>query len=314
VLFVAIVVLATAAPAGAKPQTLHLHFQRVVTGVGGHCGSAVVTSGPFMLASLAKPGPQACASRFLLIDDRTGKRTVLRPGGYTTVVSFGAPWILFDHNLRFELYNIATKRWRPLGCDGGCQPDGTFAYALGTNWLEFIVEGHQDCGDGIHFECGPETYAFYNLRTHRVRHGLPQTSTRIDDLDWPTLVRKLCSPLRVPKDGSLTLERRVGVLTSRTGSFLERCGSQGHMPIDVHASDAPGGLLLTSSSTVLWQLLTPVGFWTGPINGVWLPSLRRFTALLPSSIDPTAALPVLDARRLYVVDGHGVLWGASLSR
>lgn len=211
---------------------------------------------------------------------------VLRPGGPTSVLAFGAPWILFDHNPSFDLYNIATRKWRALGCDSPrCMPDGTMGYALGARWLEFIVQGQQSCGDGIHFECGPDTYAFYNLRTHRARRGSPQTSTRIVDLGSPTLVRKLCPPLRVPAGGSVELEGRVGVITDAHGSFLERCGSRQHMPVDAPPPDVPPGSLFVSSRAVLWPVLDQLGAWTGRIGGVSLPSLRRFTGTLPRSFN-----------------------------
>jgi hypothetical protein len=303
---------AVAAPAGAKPQTLHLRFQRIAKGVDGHCGNAVVTSGAYMLVSLGPPGSQACASRFLLIDDRTGKHTVLRPGGYTYVLAFGAPWILFARDLNFELYNLATRKWRPLGCNGRCQPDATVGYVLGTRWLEFIVEGQQSCGDGVHFECGPDTYAYYNLHTHEVRHGSPQTSKRIVDLDSPTLVRRLCAPLRVPEDGSLTLEGRVGIATGARGSYLERCGSRARMPLDTRSPGSPDGGLIESSQAVLRPLLGSTGAWSGKIDGVWLSSRRRFSATVPVRLNPNVALIALDATHLYLVDGRARLWAATL--
>lgn len=244
-LLAAIALAATAAPAAAKPQTLHLHFQRVASGVGAHCGNGVLTSGPYVLASLAKPGTRACPSRFLLLDDSAGKQTVLRPGGYTTVQAFAAPWILFSHNL----YNIVTHKWRPLGCSSPkCAPDGTIGVVLGARWLEMIVQGHQSCGDGVHFECGPDTYVYYNLLTHQVRHGSPQTSTRVVDPDSPTLTRRVCAPLRVPASGSLTLEGKVALSSNADGRrILERCGSRLHMPVDVSSSGVPAAAPALSS-------------------------------------------------------------------
>jgi hypothetical protein len=311
-LLVAAALGATAGAAAAKPQTLKLHFQRVAIGVDGHCGNAVLTSGPYMLASLARPHTRACASRFLLIDDRTGKRTVLRPGGYATVQAFGAPWILFSHNLRAELYNIATRRWTPFRCGNGCAPDGTLYEVIGARWVEFVVQGQQSCGDGVHFECGPVTYAFYNLRTHKVRHGSPQTSTRIVDLDSPTLVRRVCKPLRAPAGESLTYEGKFVVVSEAHGSFLERCGSPRRIALG--AGTLAGGGLLANPHAVMSRVAGPAGVVGGTFDGIWLPSRRRFTATGPPGYDTFGAIAALDAVRLYVAEPGGTLWAATLSQ
>lgn len=115
-LLAAAALCAGAAPAGAKTQTVHLHFQRVATGVDGlYTGAGVRTSGNYVLASLGKLGANRYPSRFLLIDDATAQRTVLRAGGSSTVAAFGTRWILFSRGGRWDLYNIVTRQWRALG-------------------------------------------------------------------------------------------------------------------------------------------------------------------------------------------------------
>jgi hypothetical protein len=64
---------------------------------------------------------------------------------------------------------------------------------------------------------------------------------------------------------------------------------------------------LVSSRTTLWD--TPDT--AGQLDGLWLPSLRRYTAQLPRHLDTGQIY--LDAKRLYVLDQHNVLWGAALS-
>jgi hypothetical protein len=63
---------------------------------------------------------------------------------------------------------------------------------------------------------------------------------------------------------------------------------------------------------VLWAVLDRVGAWTRRINGVWLPSLRRFTATVPAKISAGTAIGALDTFRVYVVDQHEVPWAATL--
>jgi hypothetical protein len=76
--------------------------------------------------------PFECANKFLLLDDRTGKRTVLRlKQRPTAALAFGAPWIPFQHEGDVLLYNINTGHTRAAACRK-CGPDGPFAYALGT--------------------------------------------------------------------------------------------------------------------------------------------------------------------------------------
>ena len=260
-----------------------------------------------MLVSLGKPEGNQYPSRFVLINDATGRRVVLRPGGSSTVAAFGAPWILFSRDGRFALFNIVTRRWLPLACGRGCSLAGSseIGVTLRSRWLELTG---QSCGaDAQGRQCGPVRYVFYNLRTHQVRHGSPQTSTRIVDLDSPTLVQQLCVPLRVPSGGSVTLEGSVGIISDGENSYLERCGSRVHVPIASGLFNACSpGVRLVCSRAVLWNTLNA----PGRIDGVWLASLGRFTAELPNHLKTASWF--LDAKRLYAVDQHNVLWAATL--
>jgi hypothetical protein len=56
---------------------------------------------------------------------------------------------------------------------------------------------------------------------------------------------------------------------------------------------------------VVWNAVTPPR-----LDGVWLPSLRRFTAEMPNRLETASWF--LDAKRLYAVDQRDVLWAATL--
>src|SRR5690349_9247446 len=89
----------------SAPIVLHLRFRPVVRFGDGQCGPIVSTSGRYALVSISSPSPYGCVSGFVLIDDLTGKRTVIREPGSTGLQAFGAPWIFLEHNGHDELYN-----------------------------------------------------------------------------------------------------------------------------------------------------------------------------------------------------------------
>jgi hypothetical protein len=155
-----VVVAGSDASGSTAPQpasiVLDLKFRPVVRFANGGCGPAVLTSGRYALISISSPSPYGCATGFVLIDDLTGKRTVIHKSGFTELLAFGAPWIFFFEHNRFALYNIATKKTRSCGVPG-CVPSGdAISYALGSRWLETFVQQPGSCGDGVHYGCGPE--------------------------------------------------------------------------------------------------------------------------------------------------------------
>jgi hypothetical protein len=113
------------------PVVLALMFRPVVREANGVCGQAVLTSGRCALVSRSSPGRYTCATSYVLIDDRTGKRTVIHKSSFTGAQAFGAPWIFFQTTSGDVLYNIATKKTRR--CDASqCQPNGAISYSLGS--------------------------------------------------------------------------------------------------------------------------------------------------------------------------------------
>jgi hypothetical protein len=323
---VVVVVLAAVAVAGsatagnetvaAAPVALHLKFRPVVR-FEGACNHSFFTSGSYALFSLPTPCPDRFPDRYLLIDDRTGTRTVIRVRGVTTADAFAAPWILLEQNgnFGFVLYNIDTGRRRPARCNIRCGPDGPFGYALGTRWLEFFVQHPGSCGDGVHNSCGPVTNTFFNIQTGHSRFQASLSTTMVADLDSRSLFHRVCPPLQAAPAAptgpdvvpgafvpSLTFYGPFAIaIDAGPTAFLERCGSNLRVPID----QPTGGWPTASRRAVVWQL-------AGQLAGLLLPSLRPFTAQLPASIaNPGSLDTLLDDRDIYVEDGTGRVWGAA---
>ncbi len=306
-----------------SPVTLDLQFRPVVGFVADTCNDEPVsTSGDYALVAL-QGFTLGCPRRFLLIDDRTGKRAVvhLKGGSLTAVLSFGAPWILFEpHSGEFRLYNIKTGSERAAACRR-CGPDGPYAYAVGARWVEFFVQKNDGCNDsGL---CSPAVRSFYNIQTGQSRFQASQSSTSVPVLDSRKLFHRLCRPLRVPartappRDSyhplpSLTLYGTFAV-ASDGGEFpfsLERCGSNLQMPVDLPNQDDWLGSLTANDHAVLWQVSDGHYEWDGQFAGLLLPSLRPFTGQLPASL-PTPWFIVLDSHELYVIDATGRVWRAA---
>jgi hypothetical protein len=321
-----VVVLATVAVAGASaasnsepsqpaPVVLDLKFRPVVRYASGHCGPSVLTSGPYALVASSSPSASVCATRYVLIDDRTGKRTVIDASGSLDVQAFGWPWVFGFKNLHDVLYNIATKKTRRCAASR-CQPDGALSYALGSRWLETFVQQPGACGDGEHNQCGPVTPSFYNIKSGHVDDSSPPNATTVADLNSHWLFHPVCPPLQVPPGGSLAFYGSFAVATEGAqyggSSLLERCGTNLQIPI---GTPYPPPLFFANPHVVIWQILDLTGAWHGQFAGVLLPSLRPFTATLPAALQNEDPFPVgLTAFRLYVVDATGRLWAARIPR
>lgn len=66
----------------SAPIVLHLKFRPVVRFGDGHCSPIVSTSGRYALVSISSASRYGCLSGFVVIDDLTGKRTVIRMSGF----------------------------------------------------------------------------------------------------------------------------------------------------------------------------------------------------------------------------------------
>ena len=208
----------------------------------------------------------------------------------------------------FELYHLYTGEWRAVvpdpgivsygnNCPGGTPYCGSGVMGFGADWIEW--EEHCRYCD--------YTYLFQNIDTGKVQ-TLPgwRVGGRITpDLDSPSLAHRLCPPLTAPADpppipgakpeiGSLSLYGWFAIASSGTGDVLERCGSKHKVAIG--SDNEPVG---ASSHAIVWA----AGSNSHKLDGLFLPSLRRFVIATGPSISPRNA--VLSSRELYVIGRSG---------
>jgi hypothetical protein len=168
------------------------------------------------------------------------------------------------------------------------------AIAVGADWLE-VSESCYHC---------TTRYVFQNLRTGELAPPPTLDSHTVLDLSSPTLWSEVCSPLSVPRNGSLTFYGRFAVASeppaSRFGyrDYLERCGSH------LHERLGNGGTT-GNSREIIWK--APTG---NTIAGIFIPSLRRFTATLPRTIPVIQTDFVLSSRTLFASEFPAVVLSA----
>ncbi len=219
-----------------------------------------------------------------------------------------------------ELYSLTRRSWQTVhlapSLQRFCQATDGMPFCtltgVGADWIE-VKESCYHCRD---------FHDFQNIQTGQLASAttprdLGQRSgpggTTIPDLDSPTLIRRLCRPLRVPTSWDNAYDQSVSGMLMFHGSFavasgvrrgsdnqfafIERCGSRLHVPIPDDAT------VIASSHAVIWQ--------AGGVNGVLLPSLRRLRIILPGVVTrASGVVAALSQRTLYVL-GRGQLWTAS---
>lgn len=300
------VLLAVQAPdANARaPIVFHLRFGLRARGV-----SAASVSGPYLGFTRTTSTRTRTVERFVLLDDRTGKRLATPADCDAGVV--GDPWVALycssSSGSSYKAFNARTRKLRRLPCHGLCQQDYYLQnlVAVGAKWFEVEVEPHESCGDGEHYTCGPTTMAFYNTRTGQQKVPLVNNSETVD-LNAPTLTRPLCAPLREPPGYSpttfggptLALDGSFAIAQEPSGVFLERCGRNFRLPL----ATAPyeGSLIVSPRAAA---------FCSSTIEGYLLPSLRPFTI----SAAPYGCPLLLGSRHAYEI-ASGQLWAAPLPR
>jgi hypothetical protein len=153
---------------------------------------------------------------------------------------------------------------------------------------------------------------FQNIETGRVRSDPTTASTRAD-LDAPGLAERVCSPLRLPSYVDPYSRRTLGALTfegsfalagplsgdGATATYLERCGSP------LHELISRTGPVAANARVVVWAPTEdPQPLGSAHLDGLHLPSLRRFVIPLPAAIASEGVGAVeLSSDHLYVVAG-----------
>ena len=193
-----------------------------------------------------------------LIDDRTGKRTVVTPPAGCNPTSIGGLSLLFVcHHGSNLVYKTSTGNWKafqaPAAYVGPNLEQQITPVTVGTHWIEYFS---QLCDPQLgSSQCDGFTYSFQNIDTGKFRSD-PTTATTLADPNLPGLTRKLCSPLRVPMedaaggsnsgrffktqavpglvtlDGSFALVQKTDFSTHASSVYLERCGSRLHQLVD----------------------------------------------------------------------------------
>jgi hypothetical protein len=293
-----------AAAGGASERpALRLHW-RVVSRGGG-----AASDGPFTLLYSQKRGVGGT-----LVNELTGGSTrVMLPSGCPGPVGgqefLGDTWLLVPcPHSAMDLYALGTGQWKTVlipavcrhrfGHGPSCEPDD-----VGTDWIKYD-EARGNLG---------ERWLFQNIVTGVVRHD-PTNAHTLPDLDSPRLAGRVCAPLRVPPAASqntLALDGRFAVRTDSPGIFLEHCATHLHQLLTNAALDAK-----VAPAEVIW-----VGRPTRPVNGIFLPSRRRFRVSRPPGASSLVDV-LIGARHLYVIgdigrgatlNTTGVVWSAPLA-
>ena len=313
VVSVLIALVGGSAAAGAhaqkpRPVVLYPRFHVV-----GSARAGAYIDGPYVL--LLTPAANFEASG-TLIDTQTGTRTsVSYPGCYLSEFNsdpMGGPWLmLFCHGAGqglggFELYNLYTGEWKAVvpdpgiisygnNCSGGVPYCGVGVSGFGADWIEW-AEHCRYCDD---------TYLFQNIDTGVVQ-SLPgwQVGGRvIPDLSSPFLAQTLCPPLTVPAGlrpipgappgiGAVSFYGSFAIASSHGKDVLERCGSR--LKLDVgNGNETPLG---ASARAIVWA----EGLTSRRLDGLFLPSLRRFVIATSPSTGPYDVLGV-SSGELYVL-------------
>jgi hypothetical protein len=271
-------------------------------------GGGAATDGPYTMLWSPRSGVAGT-----LINEITGQRTrVAMPRGCPEPVGgqdfLGAMWLLVPcPHFSMDLYALATGEWttvsipavcrRRAGTGPSCSPA-----AVGADWIRYD-ENRRRLGD---------RWLFQNIVTGAVRND-PTNAGIQPDLDSPLLIDPVCAPLRAPSTASehtLEFEGRFAVLSTDGGIFLEHCATHLH---ELLTDAAPW--VTAAPREVMWVVRPQ-----GPLDGIFLPSRRRFTVSRPAraSVDDI----VISARHLYVIgeagpgdtaDTVGVVWSAPLA-
>ncbi len=313
--------LSTAGPGAAKSGrasnviVLRSLFARDVDGLtGGRYFDRVLSNGAYTYLETFSPGAGAAGT---LINEHTGRQ---RDVAGCVAGVFGGPWLLLDCQTtqRFlgpELYSLASGKWRT-------SPYAGDATAIGKYWIESDGDGGCDAEP----PCAPPERKFINIQTGRQRPD-PTNASTVADLNIAKLAHPICRPLRVPRvtvfEPFLGPEGPNGYEPSSSGEYLKIWGSLTfYGPFAFPTAGRFGGSPATLRScghgviAHLPKMLGPtvgtsqVVVWQSgrqQLAGVFLPSARRFTITLPSSIDGVDQLALSD-RTLYVLDDNLQLW------
>jgi hypothetical protein len=310
-------------------------FHRVASGevstvaAGGHY--VFIVKGTY--APYGPPPQQQFITTGTLINERDGTRTHLVAPNCPGIgrAMFGGPWLMVecasspDGAPALAVYDLAAHSWQSITLDhtgnppgglcafllneeGGCTPVG-----VGRFWIEFLVTAYHEANSYVlqPIPAGP---------LDNVAQVTPQQPWAFD-LNSANGVQRLCRPLTYPSfsyptvDGTSrepgwieTLGRFAVVADAfpaggieYSHAYLERCGHTTRIKL-------PGnpGIAATTRDIAWWR--------PGHVDGIRLPSLRRFSFKTPAGLGrkaSTSGSPVvaLSNTKVYIASG-GTLWSA----
>lgn len=314
--------------AQARPRQIVLHprFHVVARDVLASGAASVFTTSRYLLAwNGTPPRDYPSAGSGVVIDDHaSGSRSIVFPSSSCYPLTIGGPWAGFSCLGGFELYNLASRQWRPLieaaSLAAVCSPSGECglqAAAIGSQWVQW------EWGEGC--EHCQASYAFQNLDTGQAdllpawRAG----SRTVPDLSSPSLAHRLCRPLRVPFYGGAAANTRdTGTLWSYGSSaliqsanaygepiltYVQRCGSSRRRYLPTN-----GELPAINATSVVWSPLNNTVHHRGVLDGLFVGDDQRFELIIPAKIARIGFMrqAYLTTKHLYLLDYQGDLWRA----
>jgi hypothetical protein len=261
----------------------------------------------------------------LVINDKTGSESVLRPTPGCGVQDMADPWVLFGPCAPPRLYNLDTGAWVPVkGALRTAYLESSVI--LGSHWL--WVQMPENCGTG-----GPQNChlpAFFSIPSGAENDWQPQGNV-YGNVNSPTLKQSLCWPMdqqyrsgilgpfssnEAPDLSTLTWGDKFIVNLSAASNQssstweLQGCGGKPTIPM-FSFSNGPAWLMEANAHALTW--------WIGgaTVHGIFIPSLRRFRTQLPfrlsRQVRSRTPTPLrLTANHMWVLDASGHLWDATL--
>jgi len=273
-------------------------------------------------------GPRVLLGGRTLIDERTGAQTQIAPPPGCVPIAIGGPWIAAECGIprpapylpEPALYSITTGGWSavPLAPSiaASCTIDeDCHIRRVGRDWLAIF--------GGLCNHCAGRTL-FQRILTGEARPD-PTAATTLPDLSSPTLAAPVCSPLRLPPStiddtgavaatlGRLDFAGRFALATTDSASgpsttYLEHCGSSLHTFVCHCDTNALGYFhaLVANDHVVIWATRTRLGMSSPHLDGLYLPSRRRFQIPLPPALISHGPVYLqLSSRTLYLDNGGG---------
>jgi uncharacterized protein DUF4232 len=242
----------------------------------------------------------------VVVDELTGAQSVVSLPADCPVPTngpmLGGDWLLENCTTSWvDLYSLTTRTWRQVAVAPGCSrfnagtASSCVPAAIGSDWIEYD-ESSEHLGDRFVFQ------PIVGGALHRD----PTNARTVADVSSPRLARGLCAPLSVPKDGRLTLDGEFAVASGPAGVFLERCGRHLHLAL------GPAVFVQSVPGAIAWS--------PGParsLDGILLPSLRRFRVVLPQPRRVELIDAEISDRHIYlevlrIGSIQGQVWSAPL--